>query len=60
MRMYEADGGRRSPTISPEKKERYRVPDLKNRKAAMIAIASIFSVKTIIRSILIMSILRVN
>ena len=36
MRMYEADGGRGIPTISPEKKERISIDDIigKIKKAA--------------------------
>jgi hypothetical protein len=45
---------------SPEKAERYRVAELKNGRAAMIAMASLFAMKAIPGSVPIMTILGAN
>jgi hypothetical protein len=46
--------------LSPEKLERYRVAELKNGRAAMIAMASLFAFKSIPGSVPIMDILGAN
>jgi len=43
--------------LSPEKMERYRIAELKNGRAAMIAMASLFAMKAIPGSVPIMDIL---
>lgn len=46
--------------LSPEKLEKYRVVELKNGRAAMIAMASLFAFKSIPGSVPIMDILGAN
>ncbi len=46
-----------SKKLSPEKQERYRVAEVKNGRAAMIAIASLFAFKSIEGSVPIMDLL---
>jgi Chlorophyll A-B binding protein len=46
--------------LSAEKKERYRIAELKNGRAAMIAMASLFAFKAIPGSVPIMDVLGAN